>query len=150
GTRVHLAKDAVEALAAKSPDDLDAIGLLLDAPAEHSWTLSSEAWMERRSRLVDAPFSLLKRALSERSLQAIFGVTVLGGGLGFENAAQSVPEHGGLIGLLKALRRELASPAPRLLALDTAPSASADAVAAAVLAELDAGVPRLEVGLLRG
>jgi NAD(P)-dependent dehydrogenase (short-subunit alcohol dehydrogenase family) len=73
-------------------------------------------------------------------------VTVIGGALGFMNLVQGAPEHGAVAGLLKAVRRELGL---QVQLLDSSPSSTPAQIAAALLAELDAGSPRLEVGLLR-
>jgi acyl transferase domain-containing protein len=161
GIRVLAVADVAAAQAAlREQPDLDALGLVLAPPAPHkvselrpdaaraeagsAWVLFESAWCERREATLQAPFQLL-RAWQARG--PVFAVTGLGGGLGFENAAQGHGEHGGVLGALKAVRRELGITA---LCLDTSPSETPEAVADALLAELDRGAPRLEVGLLRG
>lgn len=158
--RVVTAPDAAQGLVAleRNPG-IEALGLV-PAPPEppkiaelrkdaareggSAWVLYETAWGDRRDALLTQHFQLL-RAWGSRGL--VFAVTTLGGGLGFENAAQGVGEQGGLLGALKAMRRELDVPA---LVLDTSPSERPEAVYEALFAELERGAPRLEVGLLRG
>ncbi len=129
-----------------SPEGAEAIGIVLDAEAAPApWSLDQLSWSTARARAIDEPFRLLRAA--HTTAKSIFAVTSLGGGLGFENAKEGRPEHGAVLGLLKAIRREF--PAIQVQALDASPSEDAEAVARALLAELDAGSPKLEVGLLR-
>jgi acyl transferase domain-containing protein len=120
----------------------DAIGIVLSQAETPVWQLNSAAYRERRDRAMAGPFRLL-RAFSGGT---VFGVTFLGGALGFENMAQGTGDHGGLLGLLKAIRRERGI---QVQALDLSPSENPSLAADALLRELDAGSPRLEVGLLR-
>lgn len=151
GSQVTVAADcaaALELLGDRSmSNDFDALGLVLETVEGQAWEVPEEAWSQRRKRLLEDPFALLRAWVPGRKAGTIFAVTVLGGGLGFENVAQGVAEHGGLCGLLKAIRREHDGLTVQLL--DTGPSSSPEQVARALLAELDAGSPRLEAGLLR-
>lgn len=122
----------------------EALGLVLDAqPAPPIWSLDQAAYRALRAETID----LLFRAARTFRGATIFAVTALGGALGFDNVVQGRPEGGAVLGLLKAIRREF--PQLRVQALDASPLEDPPAVAAALLAELDAGSPRLEVGLLR-
>ena len=138
---------AEEIIAARKPD---AIGIILNTErgAPSAWTLEPKAWSERRRRFADEPFQLLRSFASARPTGTVFGVTTLGGGLGFENLPQGSSSFGALQGLLKAIKREI--PTLTVQLLDTAVSAVPGRVTSALFAELDAGSPRLEVGLLRG
>ena len=122
----------------------DALGIVLPSPDAPPWQLNSSAWGARRSEALSGPFELLKHFGSSGT---VFGVTYLGGGLGYENVIQGAGEQAGFLGLLKAMRREFEG--LQVQALDLSPSEPPDTAAAALLSELDAGSPRLEVGLLR-
>ncbi|MBI4820903.1 MAG: SDR family NAD(P)-dependent oxidoreductase [Deltaproteobacteria bacterium] len=153
GARVDLVADChrglVELEELGGPSVFDALGIVLPAhKTERPWTTSAEVWQERRAQALVGPFHLLRAYAPLRDSGTIFGVTVMGGGLGFDNVVQGAPEGGGLLGLLKAVRRE--HPALLVQALDISPSSPGDQVADALFAELDAGSPRLEVGSMRG
>lgn len=129
-----------------SPAGAEAIGIVLDAESALApWSLDQSAWSALRERTIAEPFRLLRAA--HPHAKAIFAVTALGGALGFENTKELRPEGAALLGMLKAIRREF--PSLQVQALDASPSEDPDSVARALLAELDAGSPRLEVGLLR-
>ncbi len=121
----------------------DALGIVLAPSETPAWELNVAAWRERRESAVSSPFRLLR---AFRGRGSVFGVTFLGGALGFENTAQCAGEQGALLGLLKAVRRELGV---QVQALDLSPSETPEVAADVLLGELDAGSPRLEVGLLR-
>lgn len=160
GTRVLTVNDPTDALLAlQRHPDLDALALV-PAPPERpkiaelrrdaasegasAWVLHDVAWADRREAMITSPFVLL-RAWGAKG--PVFAVTTLGGGLGFENAVQGVGEQGALLGALKAMRRELNI---TTLVLDTSPSEPPEQVALSLLAELERGASRCEVGLLRG
>ncbi|MBI2378206.1 MAG: acyltransferase domain-containing protein [Deltaproteobacteria bacterium] len=153
GARVDLVSDCHRALVELErlggPAAFDALGIVLPAhKTERPWTTTSEVWSERRTQALVGPFQLLRAYAPFRESGTVFGVTVMGGGLGFDNVVQGAPEGGALIGLLKAVRREHSSLVVQ--ALDISPSSPGDQVADALFAELDAGSPRLEVGSMRG
>lgn len=113
----------------------------------------SPMWPGLRRRILDGPYQLLQAwvrrfPVSRTSGMTLSAMTGLGGGLGVDNAAGCLPEGGGVLGLLKALRREFHG--LRVKALDVDPADKPDASAEALLAELDGADPRLEVGWLRG
>lgn len=149
GGEVHLAGVILEAR--RSPAGVERGPA--EAPGGESAELEHGGWEDARARLLVEPFRFL-RALaplwsSERPVRpALFGVTCLGGAMGADNAREGDGAHGGLAGLMKAIRRELAP--PRAFVLDTSPTDPPRSVAEAVLEELDAGAPRFEVGRLRG
>lgn len=149
GTRVVSIAEVDDAIAALSRGDrFEAMGLV-------AWPVSSEApfdiepgaFAARSSTLLLAPFRALQLFASATPKGLIFAVTHLGGGLGFSNLEQGSAEHGGWVGLLKAIRRE--QEGMEVALLDTSAGTAPEQVCAALLAELDAGCPRLEVGLLR-
>ncbi len=151
GTDVHVVPDAAAAerrLGALGVDTVDALGIVSTVEAKPAWAIDAKAWAERRAKTLAAPFSLLRAWAPHRASGALFGVTFLGGALGFDNAAQGTGDGGGLLGLLKAVRREYDGVSVQ--ALDASPSESPSQVAEALLAELDAPGGPLEVGLLRG
>ncbi len=149
GTRVVCIAEVDDAIAALSRGDrFEALGLV-------AWPISSEAPFEieagafaaRSSTLLLAPFRALQLFAGATPKGLIFAVTHLGGGLGFSNLEQGSAEHGGWVGLLKAIRRE--HEGMEVALLDTSAGTPPEQVSAALFAELDAGCPRLEVGLLR-
>lgn len=160
GAKVIRAADATEALLVfEQHPNTEALGFVPAPPqtpkvaelrrdaareAGAAWVLYETAWNDRRDAMLTSPFALL-RAWGDQG--PVFAVTTLGGAFGFENAVQGVGEQAGLLGALKAMRRELNT---RALVLDTSPSEPAEQVAVALIAELEHGAPRLEVGLLRG
>lgn len=146
GAEVRVVGDPRAALLERVTD-FDTLGLVLSPETSPAWTLSPDEWEERRERTLAGPFRLLRAWAPQRESGVLFGVTTLGGALGFDNAAQGTGDGGGLLGLLKATRREFDS--LRVQALDVSPSEPPAQVADALLAELDAD-DRLEVGLLRG
>ena len=152
GGNVHRARKCDEARvqmeALGGPAAVDTVGIVLKpAEARKSAAIDAEDWRERRASSLQGPFALLRAYAPHRNTGCIFGVTVLGGALGFDNIAQGSPDNGALLGLLKAVRREYDG--LQVSALDVSPSAAGTGVAGALLTELDAGSPRLEVGLLR-
>ncbi len=160
GAKVIRADDATEALKLfQQHPTIEALGFVPAPPqtpkvaelrrdaareAGAAWVLYETAWNDRRDAMLTTPFALLRAWGSQGP---VFAVTTLGGAFGFENAVQGVGEQAGLLGALKAMRRELNT---RAVVLDTSPSETAEQVAVALLAELEHGAPRLEVGLLRG
>ncbi len=126
----------------------DALGLLPER-TEAPWALTPADLQSRLHSQLYAPFALLQRWCQQRGAQpsTLFGVTSLGGAMGHLNAVQASPEHGGLLGLFKAIRREFDH--IRVQALDASPLEPPQAIAETLLGELDAP-QRLEVGLLRG
>ncbi len=156
GAKVTLREDAADALAELDalggPAAFDALGIVLPAIEDkRAWALDAETWAARRAAAVDGPFALLRAWCPVRAElgrpTTIFGVTLMGGALGFDNVPQGAPDGGALIGLLKAVRREFDG--FQVQALDLSPSTGGAQAARALLAELDAGSPRLEVGQLR-
>jgi acyl transferase domain-containing protein/NAD(P)-dependent dehydrogenase (short-subunit alcohol dehydrogenase family)/acyl carrier protein len=115
-------------------------------------SLATAAWRTLRRRVLDGPYRVLQawvRLLPTTDASAtLSAVTALGGGLGVDSLVGMLPEGGGVLGLLKALRREVQG--LRVKALDVDPSEKPEAAADALLAELDSSDGRLEVGLLRG
>lgn len=77
----------------------------------------------------------------------LLALTELGGRFGEASGPVPAPWHGGVVGLVKAARRELGVQA---CALDLSTAESDEAAASALAAEVAAGCPRVEVGLLRG
>jgi len=151
GTKVHLSTNCIDArqlLATIGPEEVDALGFVMK-PAENrkAAAIDVDDWEERRAAAVSGPFALVRDWAPHRKTACLFGVTVLGGALGFDNVAQGSPESGAVLGLLKAVRREFDG--ITVAALDTSPSAAPPSVTTRLLAELDAGAPRLEVGMLR-
>jgi acyl transferase domain-containing protein/NAD(P)-dependent dehydrogenase (short-subunit alcohol dehydrogenase family) len=153
GTRVTIARDATEALdrlaALGGAKQVDALGIVLDQARGQPWSLDQSTWRTCRNASLDAPFRLLRAWAPERTDGLVFGVTRLGGALGFDNVPDGDPLGGGLIGLLKALRRE-GTGRIQFQILDTSALESPEKVEAALLREIDAGSPILEVGLCRG
>lgn len=150
GAEVHVTRNATEALdrlVSLGADTIDTIGIVSQPEKKAPWEVEPAVWRERRRDTLFAPFALLRTWAPARVSGTVFGVTFLGGALGFDNAAQGTGDGGGLIGLLKATRREMRGIEAQ--ALDVSPSESPSMVAEALLAELD-GNDRLEVGLLRG
>ncbi|MEE2904004.1 MAG: C45 family autoproteolytic acyltransferase/hydrolase [Myxococcota bacterium] len=128
--------------------EYEAVGIIgFAAENRKSSCISPEDWQVRREQKLVGPFKLLQRYVPENKKPCVFAITVLGGALGFDNSVQGSPENGGLVGLLKAIRREYDDAQVQIL--DTSPSAAPAQVVKSLLAELDAGSPRLEVGLLR-
>ncbi|MEQ8568537.1 MAG: C45 family autoproteolytic acyltransferase/hydrolase [Deltaproteobacteria bacterium] len=151
GSDVHVEADATRAtrrLDTLGIDTVDAIGIVSTVEAKAAWAVDAATWSTRRARSLFAPFELLRAWAPHRKDGTVFGVTFLGGALGFDNAAQGTGDGGGLLGLLKSVRREFDGLSVQ--ALDASPSESPSQVAEALIAELDAPGGPLEVGLLRG
>jgi acyl transferase domain-containing protein/NAD(P)-dependent dehydrogenase (short-subunit alcohol dehydrogenase family) len=152
GSSVHCVIDCDAAIGALDalggPERVEAIGIVLNAADKRkTWAITEADWKERKDRAINGPFALLKAFVPHRKNPRVFGVSVLGGALGFDNVVQGSPENGALVGLFKAIRREFDGAQVQIL--DTSPSAGATQVASALLQELDSGSKRLEVGLLR-
>ena len=112
-------------------------------------------WQAERGRLVEVPYHIaqlwagrIPASVAGDAAPTLSAITALGGDLGYGNLGGACPEGGALLGLLKALRREV--PGIRVKALDTEPGEDAAAIASAWLDEMDGGDGRVEVGLLRG
>ena len=149
GAKVEVVGNCAAALNALSRlGDVDTLGILLDPADDRTeWALTDSQWKLRRAAALSGPFELVRAWAPGRKSGCLFGVTVLGGACGFDNVTQGSPEGGALMGLLKAVRREFDD--LQVQAFDVSPSASASAIARGLMNELDAGSPRLEVGLLR-
>lgn len=147
GTLVVPVRSIREAKDQLSRMSFDAWGLFLAPSDKDPLTLGSSDLARWVSEVAEEPLSLFAaHPPPENGL--LFAITSMGGGLGFMNHGKARPDGGALQGLLKALRHE--RPDLTVLSLDVATSASASEVAEALLEELELGVPRLEVGRLRG
>ena len=127
----------------------------LPAEGEAARPLDAERWHAERGRLVETPYLItqlwvrrLRAAAPADPAPTLSAVTALGGDLGYGNLTGTLPEGGAILGLLKAVRREVTG--ARVKALGKEPGADADAAASAWPEELDGDDPRLEVGFLRG
>ncbi len=149
GAEVEACATVEQALARIAARSFEALGLVLDAaPPEAPW-IGESAWKTRRAAALTEPFALVRAWLPSAPPEpTLFAITRLGGALGFDNLAQGTPEHAGVVGLVKALRREHEGLTAQVL--DTGADAPAEEVTVALLAELDAGSPTAEVGLFRG
>ncbi|MFO0724342.1 MAG: C45 family autoproteolytic acyltransferase/hydrolase [Myxococcota bacterium] len=149
GTKVSLISETSEAIALLDrPERFEAMGLVAWPVSEEApFQITAGAFAARTSTLFLEPFTALQRFCAATPKGLVFAITHLGGGLGFTNLEQGTAEHAGWVGLLKAIRRE--HEGMEVALLDTFASTSGEQVALALLRELDAGCPRLEVGLLR-
>lgn len=135
------------------PDICLLSGVTRDASSRESRESLLSTLAQDSQRLLEAPLRLLqswvRHAESDLTrVHTLFAVTALGGALGHANAADGLPEGGGVLGLCKNLRREF--PGLRIKVLDSEVDEQPDIVAGAMLEELDSDDPRLEVGYLRG
>ena len=125
---------------------------------EASDELDTEAWQERRARVLMTPFSLLQRwlgLLKDAELMdeaTLVGLTELGGDLGFSGQLRSF-ESAALTGLFKAILIESWVQGFRHLPVkivDAPTSESPDSIVDAVLRELAVPSYESEVGLQQG
>ena len=129
--------------------EYEAVGIIgFAAEDRKSSCISPEDWQERREQKIVGPFKLLQRYVPEKIRNLVFLLSLFSAARwGFDNSVQGSPENGGLVGLFKAIRREYNDAQVQILI--RSPSAAPAQVVKSLLAELDAGSPRLEVGLLR-
>ena len=99
---------------------------------------------------VDKSLFLLLREFSAALAEDahVLAATSLGGRFGRQSAAGALALQGGAVGLLKSLREE--RPSLRVKAVDTDSSQSAEAIADALMAELELDGGRQEVGYPAG
>ncbi len=131
---------------------------LLTARDEDACLADQRAWQRRRARGILTPYLVTQRwfqllsDLPDHGGATLVAVTALGSDFGLSGSL-TAPEGGALTGLLKSLyiedtrkpQREL-----RVKAIDAAAGEPPDALADAILRELAADRPEIEVGWSRG
>ena len=116
------------------------------APAE---TAGPVEWRAAIQAVDKSLFLLLREFSTALAEEAhVLAATSLGGRFGRQSAAGALALQGGAVGMLKSLREE--RPSLRVKAVDTDSSQSAEAIADALMAELELDGGRQEVGYPAG